>query len=288
MLVGGSDPAEGPVEKWLLCPQSLPLPGHPLTPFWEWLPASSLYFARCFIWFDIPGLWIYIERYRQNLGTQEPFVYISSLLSLDTVCGVRTREGKAFRGSWFGESFVSLSAHSLFFLTASSKFNSHAINFTHSYSSALLFSLHWVTQLSLQSTWARFHPPKKKAIWNHLPFPPSPQKSSTYFVSANLSVVHRIHEWNPGILSLCMMFARFIRVVACTNTPSLSLAEQYSLTVGRSHCVYPSIRWQTFWIVSTWGPSWTMPQEHLCVVFVWTCVSHSLGQAPGCGPAGLP
>lgn len=190
----------------------------------------------------------------------------------------------------WGVLYLSLSAHSLFFLTASSKFNSHAINFPHS--TFIQFSI--VVFITLSYTvipavnLSVFSSPQKES---HLESPSissqSPEIINILFVSANLSVMHRILERNPGILSLRMMFARFIRVVACTNTPSLSLAERYSLTVGRSHCVYPSIHWHTFWVVSTWGPSWTMPQEHLCVGFVWTCVSHSLGQAPGCGPAGL-
>lgn len=97
----------------------------------------------------------------------------------------------------------------------------------------------------------------------------APEIISVLPVSANLSVVCMLREQNPGGLSLRMMFARCICVVACTNAPSLCLAEWYSLTVGGSHCVYPSICWQTFWIVSTWGPLWTTPQgTFVCSVCV--------------------
>lgn len=73
---------------------------------------------------------------KTHSGSQEPFGYVSAVLSLDSSMNHQDK-GEDISGllCLFAQS-------SFFFLTALLRFNSHAIKFTHSYSSALLFSVY--------------------------------------------------------------------------------------------------------------------------------------------------
>lgn len=117
-----------------------------------------------------------------------------------------------------------------------------------------------------------FYLPKETAY----PITPSPQLLATtdLFVSMNLPIADILYKWNDTIcgfyvwlLSLSILFSRFIHSLACISSLSLIMAELWSI-VWNIILHLPIHRLIGIWVVSTLGLLWTM----LLWTFLYKCL----------------
>ena len=86
------------------------------------------------------------------------------------------------------------------------------------------------------------------------PHLPQPLATPVYFLSYEFDysrylVLSRSMQYLPfcdWLISLSIMFSRFIRIVMCVKIPFLLKSESYSTVGIRPHCVYPVIGWWPF------------------------------------------